>query len=218
MTRRTFTGAAVAAGLTRADEGTRIQRIETFRVVYPVTGYFRFFAKPERPAVFVKITCEDGSTGWGQSVPTPSWSYETVESVTATIDGYLAPALKGKNALDFAGAHTEMNRAIAPSFSTGMPIAKAGVDLALHDLAGRRARRNVASLWARQGIDRITLSWTVNARDLGEAEKVLEEGRNRGYRHFNIKVAPDVDYDVSLAKTVRKFAPDCFLWADANGG
>ena len=40
-----------------------------------------------------------------------------------------------------------MNKAIAPSYSTGMPIAKAGMDLALHDLAGRRAGKNVAALW-----------------------------------------------------------------------
>ena len=32
------------------------------------------------------------------------------------------------------------------------------------------------------------------------------------------KVGPDVDGDVKLAKAVRALAPDCFLWADANGG
>src|SRR5262245_58989148 len=58
-----------------------IRRIEVFPAPYPVTAYFKFFAKPERPTVFVKITCEDGTAGWGQSVPIPTWSYETPESV-----------------------------------------------------------------------------------------------------------------------------------------
>jgi L-alanine-DL-glutamate epimerase-like enolase superfamily enzyme len=98
-----------------------------------VPAYFRFFPKPERPTLFVKIICEDGSAGWGQSVPVPTWSYETPESVTSSIRQYLAPPLIGKNPFDLVGIHQAMQKAIAPSFSTGMPIAKAGVDLALHD-------------------------------------------------------------------------------------
>lgn len=201
-----------------AGAAPRIRSIDVFPVAYPVTGYFRFFSKPERPSVFVRITCEDGMTGWGQSVPIPSWSYETTESVVSTIRGYLAPALLGGDPLDIAGAHRQMNRAISPSFSTGMPMAKAGIDLALHDLAGKLAGRSVAALWGRKPLERIPISWTVNARNLEEAEKLLEDGRKLGYRHFNIKVAPDPKFDLALARVVRKFAPDCFLWADANGG
>jgi L-alanine-DL-glutamate epimerase-like enolase superfamily enzyme len=62
------------------------------------------------------------------------------------------------------------------------------------------------------------LSWTVNARTLDEVDRVIETGRERGYRNFNIKVAPDPKFDVQLARRVRKQAPNAFLWADANGG
>lgn len=195
-----------------------VRTVEALPVRYPVTGYFRFFTRPERPAVFVKITCEDGTTGWGQSVPIPTWSYETLESATGTIRQYLAPPLIGMNPTDIGEAHRRMNRAIAPSYSTGMPIAKSGIDMALHDIAGKLAGKNVAELWGRKAGGRVTLSWTVNARTLEEAEELLEAGRKSGFRHFNIKVAPDAKFDVELARRVRKFAPECFLWADANGG
>jgi L-alanine-DL-glutamate epimerase-like enolase superfamily enzyme len=46
----------------------------------------------------------------------------------------------------------------------------------------------------------------------------MDGGKKRGYRHFNIKVAPDPDFDVALAKQVREISPESFLWADANGG
>jgi L-alanine-DL-glutamate epimerase-like enolase superfamily enzyme len=216
MRRRTFL--SLAAAPLGARTAPVIREIEAIPVRYPVTSYFRFFPKPERPAVFIKLTCEDGSTGWGQSVPTHTWSYETLESVLSTTRHYLAPALIGRDALDIAGAHQAMNRAIAPSFSTGMPIAKAGIDLALHDLAGRLAHRNVAQLWGRQPLARVTLSWTVNARTLTEAEQLIDDGKRRGYRHINIKVAPDPRFDVELARLVRRALPDGFLWADANGG
>jgi L-alanine-DL-glutamate epimerase-like enolase superfamily enzyme len=216
MTRRGLMGLAAAEALRGAVPS--IQKVEVFPVIYPVTGHFRFFPKPQRPGVFVKITCEDGSTGWGQSVPTHTWSYETSESVTSTLREYLAPALIGRNPLDVAGVHQSMNRVIAPSFSTGMPIAKAGVDLALHDLLAKLANQSVTAMWGRKPLEKITLSWTVNPRTLEEADQLMQEGHTRGYQHFNIKVAPDPVFDLQLAKLVRKRAPQCFLWADANGG
>lgn len=213
MTRRTLLMAAMAP-----KEGPAIRNVEAFPVKYPVTGYFKFFAKPERPAVFVKVTCEDGTVGWGQSVPVQTWSYETIESVTSTIRGYLAPAVIGKSATDLAGVHAAMNKAIAPSYSTGMPIAKAGIDLALHDAIGKMQGKNVAALWDRKPIERIVMSWTVNVKTIAEAEEVVADGKKRGYRSFNIKVAPDPKFDVELAKIVGRLAPEGFLWADANGG
>lgn len=206
------------AALAPAAGAPPIRKIEIFPVRYPVTGYFKFFTKPERPAVFVKITCEDGTFGWGQSVPVQTWSYETLESATNTLRDYLAPALIGKDPTDFAGAHAVMNKTIAPSFSTGMPIAKAGIDLALHDIAGKLAGKPVAALWGRKPIERIVLSWTVNVKTIAEAETLVVEGRKLGYRSFNIKVAPDPKFDVELARVVQRLAPEGFLWADANGG
>ena len=46
----------------------------------------------------------------------------------------------------------------------------------------------------------------------------MNQGKQRGYKNFNIKIAPDPKFDLELARLVRKNAPDGFLWADANGG
>jgi len=215
MSRRDFCQMGAALAAPRAPS---IRRIEVFPVHYPTTGHFKFLKPPGRPAVFVKVTAEDGTVGWGQSVPIPTWSYETLESVVSTIEKYLAPALIGRNPFDLAGAHQVMNRAIAPSFSTGMPIAKAGLDLALHDLMGRLRGLNVIEFWGRDPLPRIPLSWTVNPTTLDEIEPLVEEGRRRGYRHFNVKIAPDAKFDLALCRRVRELAPEAFLWADANGG
>lgn len=215
MTRRQFTSMAAIPFVKQAPP---VRTVEVFPAPYPVTGYFRFLPKPERPSVLVKITCEDGTSGWGQSVPIPTWSYETPEAAEHTLRHYLAPVMIGRNPTDLAGAHEAMRKAISPSYSTGMPITKAGIDLALHDIAGKLAGKNVAALWGRKPLEKIPLSWTVNVRTPAEVEPLMADGKKRGYRHFNIKVAPDVKADIELAKTVRRLAPDCFLWADANGG
>ncbi len=188
-----------------------------------MVGRFKFFEGPKgrptgRPAVVVKITAENGVVGWGESVPIPRWSYETLETVHSTISRYLAPELLGLDPADSAGIQAVLRNNIAPSFSTGQPICKAGIDLALADLNGRLQHENVARPWKRAGRDRITLSWTLNPRTLDEVEGLVAQGKARGYRNFNVKVAPDPKFDLELCKMVKRLVPDGFLWADANGG
>jgi L-alanine-DL-glutamate epimerase-like enolase superfamily enzyme len=156
--------------------------------------------------------------GWGESVPVPKWSYETLESATTALRSYLGPAVIGLDPFDLTGAHRAMDQVIAASFSTGMPIARAGLDLALHDLAGKRSGQSLAQRWGRAPGGPITLSWTLNPKTLDETEGLLQKGWERGFRNFNVKVAPDPRYDLELCRQVKKLAPDGFLWADANAG
>lgn len=201
----------------------KIERIETFPLLYPVIGRFKFFestaGRPAgRAAVLVKITADDGTVGWGQSVPVPRWTYETLESVVSTLNQYFAPELVGRDPFDLEGIEQVMSQVIAPSFSTGQPIARAGIDLALFDLTGKLLGQNAATRWKRSGRSRLTLSWTLNPRTLDDVEGLVEQGKARGYRHFNVKVAPDPKFDVELCRLVKRLVPDGFLWADANGG
>jgi len=111
-----------------------------------------------------------------------------------------------------------MDRALAPGFSTAMPIARSGLDIALHDLVGKLKGQSLSQMWNRPRGRPLTLSWTVNARTLDEAEAIIDTGYKRGYSNFNIKVAPDPKFDIELARLVRQRATEGFLWADANGG
>ncbi|MGE3313254.1 MAG: mandelate racemase/muconate lactonizing enzyme family protein, partial [Limisphaerales bacterium] len=228
--RREFFGLTAAAALAspalaqvRENPKVKIARIESIPMLYPVVGRFKFFESTSgrpagRPAVLVKITADDGTIGWGQSVPIPRWSYETLESVHSTITRHLAPELTGRDPFDVDDIQTAMNRAIAPSFSTGQPICKAGIDLALFDLTGRILRLSAAQRWNRPTRERLTVSWTLNPAKLDDVERLVAQGWERGCRHFNVKVAPDPRWDLELCRLVKKLVPAGFLWADANGG
>lgn len=200
----------------------KIDRVEVFPLLYPTAGHFKFLTGPRgavgRPAVVIKLISSDGTIGWGQSVPLPTWSYETLETTEIVVRDYFAPTLIGRDPHDIDGANRALDSALAGSFSTGMPIARAGLDLAIHDLVGRLTGKSLAQMFGRPPGGSITLSWTVNPRTLDEAEELIQTGWQRGYRHFNIKVAPDISTDVALARLVRQRAPEAFLWADANGG
>lgn len=200
-----------------------ITSVEAIPVLYPVSGHFKFFdngpGRPRgRPAVLVRLVAENGLEGWGECVPSPRWSYETLETVLTTVGYYLASELIGRDPLDAAALSAAMNRVIAPSFSTGQPICKAGIDLALFDLAGKILKQTPFERWGRRDRRSIPLSWTLNPRTPDETESLVAEAHARGYRHFNIKVAPDREADLDLVRRVRRLAPDAVLWADANGG
>jgi L-alanine-DL-glutamate epimerase-like enolase superfamily enzyme len=200
----------------------KIDRIDLFPLRYPLTGYFKFFTGPHgssgRAAVVIKITADDGTVGWGESIPIAKWSYETLETSTIVLRDYYTPVLVGRDPTDIDGALAAMDLAVAPGFTTGMPITRAGIDLALHDLTGKLRGQSLAQMLGRDPGGPITLSWTVNVQQLADVDPLMEEGSRRGYRNFNIKVAPDPKFDVQLARRVRENAPDGFLWADANGG
>ena len=201
----------------------RIERIEAFPVRYPTLGRFKFFEGPDgrplgRAAVIVKITADEGNIGWGEAVPVQKWSYETLEASTSTIERYLAPVLLGADPFDLHDLHERMNHAIAPGFSTGMPKSKAGIDIAVHDLITKKLGISLAEYWGRPRGDQLTLSWTLNPVHLDDLDRLMEEGRQRGYKNFNVKVAPDPKADLELCRRVKERAPDGFLWADANCG
>src|ERR1019366_4480847 len=202
---------------------SKIVQVEIGRFDYAVAGEFKFFApgpdgRVTRPSVLVRLTDADGRTGWGQAVPVPSWTYETVETVLTTLRHYLAPLLLGRDPADFAGLHAAMNTAIRPAFSTGQPLCKAALDLACHDLAGRQrgvpAWKLFGELSSKVGghvpvpafespakatsprprdvsahsLSALTLSWTVASPKPAVIEQQLTEGRARAYRNCNIKV------------------------------
>lgn len=196
----------------------RLQRIDIGRRDYALVGEFKFFKAGKRPSVVVRLVDDEGGEGWGQAVPVETWTYETPETVASTLAGYLAPAVLGADPSDLADIHARMEKAIRPSFSVGQPLAKAAIDLACHDLSAKRAGKPVHALLGNGRRDAIRLSWTINAPALDKAHAQLEQGRIAGYSSYNVKVgAPQSsDYDRSLIRAVRDFAPQGFHWADAN--
>ncbi len=123
-----------------------IQNVAVFPLRLPVTQTLRFSSGNAGTAgatalfVLVRLTDSEGAIGWGEGRPMPQWSYETAESVTTAIRNYLAPAILGQEITDRWGLHKRMHNAIGRGPSTGFPIAKAAVDMAVHDLCARSVK------------------------------------------------------------------------------
>jgi L-alanine-DL-glutamate epimerase-like enolase superfamily enzyme len=207
------------------DHLSRIIRVEVGRFDYDFVGEFKFFkpgpdSKIRRPSVLVRLTAEDGIEGWGQAVPVPSWTYETVETVESTLTHYLAGAILGADPADMTDIHRRMNDEIKPAFSVGQPLCKAAVDLACYDLVGKRMGQPVSEMLGGTQKNSLQLSWTVASPNMATVEQQLAAGKARGYDSFNLKVGPPQtpEYDLELVRKARAASPDGFLWADANTG
>ncbi|MGI5488158.1 mandelate racemase/muconate lactonizing enzyme family protein [Microtetraspora malaysiensis] len=203
-------------------ESLVVERVETFVVELPsirsfsISGGSVTTAGKPTERVLVKVTAGD-RTGWGEATPTPSWTYETVESISTTIHGYLAPALIGRSAWDLDGACAAYEKVINRGLTIGSPIAKSALDIALHDLIGRTLGVSVGVLWGQRRLDRIKLGWIVAGQTPAEVRQAVEEGRAQGYQAYKVKVGlHDEATDVSVVAAVREAAPDAPIWVDAN--
>ncbi|WP_019816240.1 mandelate racemase/muconate lactonizing enzyme family protein [Saccharomonospora saliphila] len=201
-----------------------VERVETFAVALPtlrsfgVSGGAVTVAGTPSIRVLVKVSA-GGISGWGEATPIPAWTYETAESIVTTVDRYLAPALLGRPCWDLDGACAAVDRAINRGFTIGMPLAKAAVDTALHDLLGKAAGVGVSTLWGRRRRDTLTLGWMVSGQSPAEVAEHVAEGRQAGYDAFKVKIGLRGEReDLAVVAAVRDAAPEAPLWVDANQG
>jgi muconate cycloisomerase len=202
----------------------RIARIEVFPVRLPLKavltlprGASRTLAEGKRVAL-VKMTDSDGAVGWGEAGPSRRWSAETLESCVSSIREYLAPALLGHDVFDVAGAHAKMNAELATGLDPGQPIAKAALDIALHDLLCRRLGIPLQAWLGAKRAGSVPLARLVSAATPEEAAGITRTGLAEGYRGFKVKVGHHKSRDAEIVRAVVETAPGAYVWPDANQG
>lgn len=202
----------------------RIEQAEVFALNLPMKGAFKtsrgHVGGPQnaRTVVLVKLVDEAGNVGWGEGSPSRLWSSETIETVVSTLKRYLLPAVLGKSPSDIAGVHQAMNAVVAPAFSTAHPIAKCGVDHAVHDLLGKQQGMSVGELWGYAPTEEAVLSWTVSVSTADALERAIDEGIAAGYQNVNLKLGSNPSFDAYQCARTKERLPEGFLWGDANGG
>jgi len=114
-----------------------IQSIEAYSVVLRYQEPFRIAPSTtvESHNVIVKIVTDFGVTGIGESSPSDRVTHETPRTVIETLDK-IAPNLIGMYPLRIEQISETMDELVAEN-----PSAKAAIDIALHDILGKVARK-----------------------------------------------------------------------------
>lgn len=190
-----------------------------FRSVFVLAGGVAGSPDALSHRVLVKLTTEDGATGWGEATPTPRWTYETRESIVSTLRHYLAPAVAGIEVWNFDALHRAMDRAISPGVTTGAPLAKSAIDVAAHDALGRALGLPVHRLLGGCRRRRFDLQWMVSVQRPADAARAVAEGIDAGYACFDVKIGMHGEQeDFDLVRRSREAAGALPIQVDANRG
>jgi o-succinylbenzoate synthase len=190
----------------------KLVEVELRRIRLPLVGPFRtsFGVEKERDILLVRVTTDDGATGWGECVAgeEPLYSAEYVDGAQHVIKEFLLPRLWP---LPRVSAH-RVGPALAPV--KGHRMAKAALELAVLDAELHTQGVSLGG-WLGATRDRVPAGVSVGIADsipalLDQVGGFLHEG----YRRIKLKIEPG--WDVEPVRAVREQFGDIVLQVDAN--
>lgn len=163
--------------------------------------------------VVVRLSAEDGTVGYGEASP---WIVFTgsVEAAFAALTGPLRAVTVGRSLSDIAGIMHDAERAVA--FVTD---AKAALETALLDLAGRATRLPVHALLGGKCRDRIPLSVSLADPDWEADLRLLERLSTDGVTLVKLKAGTHGHrFDLQRLEDLATRFPDIRVRVDYNQG
>ena len=199
---------------------TRVDRVETIPVAVPAAAALANArtasadgTDERHDRLLVRVALDDGTVGWGEVAPHPTWPHGATTSVSrAVVDEDLAPLVVDESLADLPSLVGRLRGARPDA-----PFALAGVDVALHDALGRSRGVSVSELLGGARTRTLRIHHTVGIRSPDAVRAEATAAADRGVRAFKCKVGGDVDADVARVAAVREAVPDAEIRVDANG-
>jgi muconate cycloisomerase len=193
-----------------------IKSIEPIAVSLPMRKPVIMAGEEVRRAdnVLVRIETADGLTGWGEAASAPVMTGDTLESIVSAVH-YLEQALRGREPADIAGALAAMDGRMY-----GNHGAKAAIEIALFDLAGRAAGMPVHALLGGKTRGRMALLGVIGGGDFDGDMQDAEKKKAAGATAYKIKVGIDTAAkDAARTRAICKLlGTGLLISADANQG
>jgi L-alanine-DL-glutamate epimerase-like enolase superfamily enzyme len=180
---------------------------------------------PERSTIIVRLTTDASVAGLGEAAAGTAGFHQTMGAMLDWLRGY-AEVLKGRDPLDRIDAHRRMDQVSGANPAACQP-ARAAIDLALHDIAGKAYGCPVYELLG--GAYRTTFELQTNLyeqtpRSMAAACRTFAR---RGYRGLKVKVGSTIrrhgltmtslrEEKAKLLAALAAVANDVAIDADAN--
>lgn len=194
----------------------KIDRIELIHISQPLVSPFvtSFGPQLQRDCLLLAVYAE-GLVGWGECVATndPGYCYETVGTAWHILGDFLIPALLGRD--------VQEPEELPPllSFVRGHPLAKAGLDQAVWDLAAQRdglsMARKLALPYPEGPRARVKVGVSIGIQpSIDRTLEVIAGYVEQGYGRIKLKIKPG--HDLAPARAARAAFPDLPIMLDAN--
>lgn len=173
----------------------KIRAVDTYIIEIPfVDGGAGEGLTPTRwhtlETVLVRLEDEDGVVGWGEG-----FGYFTADATKAMIDRNIAPLLRGSIVEDVTAWNLETQRRLHLFGRYGITMfAISGVDIALWDLAAKRAGLPLHRTIAEESRQQVPFyASLVRYADTNVAPAMCERALSRGFTDLKIHETTDVD-------------------------
>lgn len=192
-------------------------KIETIPVYIPLQQAFitGVGSAPYIDNVLVKLYTDNDIIGFGEASPFPPFSGETPETILNVIHKYLGSVVVGEDPFNLEKILYKMDKVLP-----GNMTAKAGIDIALHDIIGKILKIPVYRLLGGLFQEKVPLSFSIATQDTKkDVEKTLELVE-KGLKIFKIKTAVlSPTQDIERVGAIRNAVGyDIDLRVDANQG
>ncbi|REB08039.1 dipeptide epimerase [Sporosarcina sp. BI001-red] len=194
----------------------KIQSIELATVAVPLRKPFKTALRTVHTAysTYVKVTTEDGKSGWGEAPPTHVITGDSMASIAYAIEEVMAPKLIGMDIRNRSELFAVLHKTIMRNTS-----AKAAVDMAIHDLLGQLAE---LPLYQFLGGDKNKLdsNFTVSVNDPQEMADDAFQYTEDGFTTLKVKVGiGSSELDIERVKAIRnRVGHTVKIRLDANQG
>jgi L-alanine-DL-glutamate epimerase-like enolase superfamily enzyme len=161
-----------------------------------------------RPLILLRLEAADGSIGYGEAAPLKEYDGVSVERVM--------DALATHTSILATNEWAEMDVRAVCANADPLPQALAAIDLALWDLAGRRAGKPVSELLGAPVPEPVAVNATIGAVAPADAALEALRAREAGFGCVKVKVGTPDDRQ-RLAAIREAVGPDMLIRVDANG-
>lgn len=162
--------------------------------------------------VLVELENDEGGVAYGQASPAEEVTGETAARAALELAPERLAWLVGREIESLAALRAELQARIAG------PATRAGVDMALHDLAAKHAGRPLVE-WLGRAHGSMRTSITIGLKDVAETLAEADEYLARGFTLLKVKTGADVELDLErLARLRERFGARIGLRIDANQG
>ncbi|MET3356523.1 UNVERIFIED_ORG: muconate cycloisomerase [Xanthobacter viscosus] len=162
-----------------------IERVETALIDLPTIRPHKLSVATMngQTLMLVRVLCSDGVVGIGEGTTIGGLAYggESPESMKLAVDTYFAPLMVGQDATTVRALMLRIGKMVKDN-----RFAKSAVETALLDAQGKRLGQPVSELLGGRLRSRLPVAWTLasgdTAKDIAEAEKMLELRRHRIFK------------------------------------
>lgn len=193
----------------------KIQSIQIGKVSIPLKKPFKTALRTVHSAedIIVKVMADSGEVGFGNAPPTAVITGDSQDSIIAAIRDTLAPKLVGMEVDNLEGIMAALDSGMLHNCS-----AKAALDIAVHDLFGKRYGLPLYKLFG--GYCRsMETDLTISLNEPDEMVRDSLEAVAEGYTALKLKVGNDPALDIRRVQAIRDaVGPAVKIRLDANQG